>query len=199
MPAVLTAQTFDLDSTEARSVQKSGRVNRFMIAAVAVFFLAITVYAVAGLPRAISDSKNLGVYVSALLLISFMTFLTVSGAMVNFKGPASKLILTDEGVEIRFLSGGSPKFLRWTDSSFRLTLRDFRGHATPMSNRIQIERVGRAPFWLQVPTSPLTPEAFDALVAKSREKGLTVTHRKGSTKFALYPNTETMVRRPAPG
>lgn len=195
MVAKSIGSTFDLDSSETRDADKNVRVSRIILGLGAVIFSAITVYGAAGLPRALSDSSDAGAYLFGLILIAFFTIFTASSAIIALGKSASQLSLTDETVILRFASRRHPKVLRWSDPNFRIIVRDFRGHSTPMANRVQIERIGRAPFWLNGPTSPLTPASFDALIDFAKAKGLAVTLKKGGTKFNFWPNTEITIRR----
>jgi hypothetical protein len=197
MVASSEGRVFDLDTDAARATFKDRRFTRYMMAAIGAVFLALTVYAAVGLPHALTDSSGvIGVYLFALVLITFLTWFALSLAIVNSGRPASQLILTTEGPELRFDSRRVG--LAWSDRRFSLRIRDFRGHPTPASSRVQIERIGRAPFWLQRPTSPLTPAAYDALISASREHGLTVTEERGGTAFNFWPNTEVTIRRAPP-
>lgn len=186
-------RSFDLNSPDSRDAYKSGLGSRVILAVVAVFFFTLTLYAAAGLSNALSNGKNPGAYLFATVLIAFFTMLAASGAAKSLGKCATRLTLTEDSIQVHFPSRRTPVKVRWVDPSFRVVLRDFRGHPSPMSTRVQVESIGRAPFWLQIPTSPLTPPAFDALLSVARAKGLMIDQRKGSTKFALYPNTVTIL------
>jgi hypothetical protein len=189
-------RAFDLNTDQARSTLKDRRFTRYMMGAIGAVFLGLTIYAVVGLPHALASLSDLiGAYLSALVLIALLTWFAISFAVVNSGAPASQLTLTPEALELRFASRAGVRKLEWSDPRFSLRIRDFRGHPTPVSSRVQIERIGRAPFWMQVPSSPLTPEAFDALLTMARERGLRIDRRRGGTAFSFWPNTEVTIRQ----
>lgn len=194
MSSALKTQSFDLVSRERQFVDRASRSDRRLMGVVTAGFAILTVYAVVGLPRALDHGQDPVAYSGTLVFLIVMTWFAASSALIRSAGPALELALTNTGVELRFPARKMPRVLCWSDPRFTMLLRDFRGHPTPMSGRIQIESIGRAPFWLQVPTSPLTPAAFDALLSAARAKGLVVTESAGSTKFALYPNTLVAIR-----
>jgi hypothetical protein len=190
------AQTFDLDTEVSRQVYRNRRVARYMVGVTAVAFFGLTAYGLAGLPQSFSAStESLAIHVGATVLVAILAVMAACGALISFGRPAVQLSLTDSDLILRFPAQSAPLRVRWSGTRFNLLVRDFRDHPTPASNICQIERIGRAPFWLQRPSSPLTSEAFEALTSKARQKGLTVTQKKGATFFALYPNTEITIRR----
>ena len=192
-------QTYDLETAVSRRVYSNRRTIRYMSGIAAVFFFGLTVYGVFVLPRAIASSGTVLIAaLFAIILVAFLTFFTASGAILNTGEPAQQLALSSDCLELRYPS--FPKHVRiaWSERRFRIVVRDFRNHPGPASDIVQIESIGRAPFWLQIPTSPLTPEAFDALVTMARAKGLSVQERAGRTLFALYPNAEITIRRATP-
>lgn len=188
-------QTFELDTSVARRVYSNRRATRYISGAAAVIFLTIATYAAVELPRAIADNKDVAAYIFALVLMIFFAFVTASVAMIGAGRPARRLDLTSTGVALEFPSFPGSVLLRWSDPKFSMTVRDFRNHPTPASDIVQIERIGHAPFWLQAPTSPLTPGAFDALLIRARENGLIVMEKRGGTAFNAWPNLEITLRQ----
>lgn len=186
---------FDLDTSVARKVYSNRRGGRYISGALGIVFLALTVYGVVRLPGAIADSAQVAVFLFGLILIAIFTFITISGALMPGGRPPTVLTLSEVGVELRYPSLPRIVQVTWSARGFLIVLRDFRGHPTPVSDIVQVERIGRAPFWLQPPTAPLTPAAFDALLSKSREKGLSVTQKRGGTVFNTWPNTEITIRQ----
>lgn len=186
---------FDLDTTVARRVYSNRRGGRYISAAAGAVFLLLTLYGLLELPGAVAHSAQLPVFLFGLILVAFFTQLTIFGAIVPGGKPPSVLTLTDQGVEFHYPSFPHKVSIAWSARRFDLTVRDFRGHATPASDIVQVERVGHAPFWLQPPTAPLTPAAFDTLLARARERGLAVTQKKGGTVFNTWPNSEIRIRR----
>jgi hypothetical protein len=189
-------QMFDLETSVARRVYGNRRAARYIFGLSAVLFFALTVYGLAKLPLALSYSESiLASYLFAVALVGFLTFLCASVALVSSGRPATQLNLTAGELSLQFPSRSAPVRCIWAERSFRITLRDFRGHSTPVSDLVQIERIGRAPFWLQPPSTPLTSPAFEALLHTAKEKGLTITEKKGHTFFSLWSNTEITIRR----
>ncbi|MFZ3355722.1 MAG: hypothetical protein WA549_03055 [Thermoplasmata archaeon] len=188
-------QAYNLDTAVARRVYQNRRVGRYLCVAAAVGFAILTAYAAIGLPRAIAKGSILYPYLAAFALAGFITFFTAGIAIVSAGRPATELILSHDGFELQYPGWPRNLRLRWDHSRFLVVVRDFRDHPTPAAEIVQIERIGRLPFWLQPPTSPLTAEALQALLAKARSKGLTVTDKKGSTFFDFWPNSVITIQR----
>lgn len=189
-------ETFDLDTSTSRRVYSNRRTTRYIFGTAAAIFFALTVYGLAGIPRAVGGPTfPLSEHLFALVLVLFLSLFTASLAIFSAGRPATKLRLTGEALELDFPARSTPLRREWSDPRFALTVRDFRDHPTRATDVVQIERFGRAPFWLQSPSTPLTPAAFDGLLTEAQAKGLTVSRKRGGTFFALYPNTEITIRR----
>ena len=175
MVAARGVQTFALDTTVSRRVYSNRRTFRFMAAVAAMFFLGLTIYGALGLPHALTGGGSLGVYLFALVLGAFLTLFTASAAVINAGKPADELTLSEDGLMLRYSSFPRVISVAWTDRRFKMIIRDFRGHPSPASDLVAIERVGRTPFWMQPPTSPLSPPAVEALLAAAGNRGLKIS------------------------
>ncbi len=195
MSVSINAMSFDLDTVEARSADQNVRGPRMIFAAITIFFAALTVYGLIGLPRALSRIGESGMFFVGFILIVTFTWITASATLINFGRCAKRITITDQSVEIEYPSRNIPRTLKWDDPQFRLTVRDFRGRANLMANRVQIDQVGKAPFWMQPPASPLTPEAYESLISTAQRKGLSLTRRGGSRLITFWTNTVVTIHR----
>jgi hypothetical protein len=190
------AASYDLTGPESLFVYRNRRVGRYMAAVGAVVFLLLTAYA--GLTTAflLMASRPPSVaLVVALVASGLVTIVSASAAIMAMGRPATGLLLSECALELRYPAWPRRVRVAWADSRLVVVIRDYRGHPSPVSNVVQIERIGRAPFWLQPPSSPLSRLAVDALVASAERHGLDVRSKPGSTLFNLWPNVEISIRR----
>ena len=122
--------------------------------------------------------------------------------------PPTRLRLSHESIELLREDGRVHFCRRWDDPAFSLTLRDFRAlpQSTPMSKYLfldtgdhQIIIAGVLPS--RIPESGLlTPEAYGAILAEARQRGLSITPitRRGLTGdegWGFY-HTKIQISRP---
>lgn len=116
--------------------------------------------------------------VSSLVVLGFAWGIVVVAAVVTlmFSPGATKVQVMSTGIQLTYQRGRTKEFL-WNDPGVRLTLYEFP-EILPSGRPFPFSR-----FWLATwhpQSNPLTPEAFNAILASADSAGLTIARSKSS-------------------
>ena len=116
-------------------------------------------------PLTLEDQFNLVFFPVLIAGAAYFVFATGPGAVA--------VAVSDDGIELRYRSGRR-KFFRWGDLSFSLTLQRYSTtESTPRRQIYPDSILTRFPR-----SNPISPDAFDTIVAEATRRGLELTWRK---------------------
>jgi hypothetical protein len=179
-------QTFDLAGC-SRQRYASTRGIRIELAVISIALAAI---GVGGLVYQLAHgtfTSNFRYLYGLPYFVAFGLAILLGWGSTRFAPGATRMIVGEDGISFIF-SGRGDQSLRWSDEHFRLDLEDTR--SSPMAQKYGIAGYARIP---NRPSSRLTPEALETLMAHAREHHLAVRVRERGGRWSLAGPKHTWV------